>query len=130
MNKNTNHKSLSASKLFLLLWQMAIIWEFKIPHNCHCITFTSSLNTEDWIIFLLFKPDAISSKSMTERTFSLSFFTSRIFTSASSNALHISLNIDCKTCNKGCMSDSNHICVISNAIAYVSIPWNICGCSQ
>lgn len=64
------------------------------------LTFTSSLKTALCIIRLLLRPPAMSSKSITWRTFSRNFFTNLIFTSASSNAAHISFSIEFKTWKK------------------------------
>lgn len=60
-------------------------------------TLTSSLKTADCIIRRLLSPPAISSKSMTARTFSRRFLTKRIFTSASNSAAHICFSIEFKT---------------------------------
>ena len=61
---------------------------------------TSSLNTADWIIFLLFSPAAMSSKLMTALTFSLSFFTSLMLTSASIRAITTCLSMSSNTCQR------------------------------
>ena len=57
----------------------------------------NSLNTADWIIRLLLRPAAISSKSMAFRTFSLSLPTSFTLTSASRRAVQISFSIAWRT---------------------------------